>query len=157
MSMYSSSSVSSTPSSTSSSAPASAASEDLLVGKSKETVSNGSGGGGVHPHHHHAMDDEEMEEIRSLGEQHQMEWSDTINLVTSARWSNFLKTMEIEAEEGDEYDQVMEFPDWLMNANESSCLQQHFDDHFSDAYLQDPALPCMDIGEIEGMDGEWLA
>ncbi|KVI01459.1 hypothetical protein Ccrd_020271 [Cynara cardunculus var. scolymus] len=156
MSMYSSSPVSSTPS-TSSSAPVSAAAEELVVGKPKETVSNSSGGGGLH---HHAMDDEEMEEIRSLGEQHQMEWNDTINLVTSARWSNFLKTMEIEAEEGDEYDgfdQVMEFPDWLMNANESSCLEQQFDDHFSDAYLQDPALPCMDIGEIEGMDGEWLA
>ncbi|KAK1418337.1 hypothetical protein QVD17_27480 [Tagetes erecta] len=109
---------------------------------------------------HHAMDDEEMEEIRSLGKQHQIEWNDTINLVTSARWCSFLNTMKIEADEGDgfhQFDQVMEFPPWLINANESSCLQQHFDDHFSDAYFQDPALPCMDIGEIEAMDGDWLA
>ncbi|XP_071740588.1 uncharacterized protein [Rutidosis leptorrhynchoides] len=103
---------------------------------------------------HHAMDDDEMEEIRSLGEQHQIEWNDTVNLVTSARWCSFLKTMEIEAEEDD---QIIEFPSWLINSNESSCLQQKFDEHFSDAYFQDPALPCMDIGEIEAMDGDWLA
>ncbi|KAK9073856.1 hypothetical protein SSX86_006450 [Deinandra increscens subsp. villosa] len=109
---------------------------------------------------HQAMDDEEMAEIRSLGEQHQIEWNDTVNLVTSARWCSFLNTMKIEAEEGDEFhqfDQIMEFPPWLINANESSCLEQHFDDYFSDAYFQDPDLPCMDIGEIEAMDGEWLA
>lgn len=93
---------------------------------------------------HHAMDDEEMEEIRSLGEQHQIEWNDTINIMTSARWCNFLNTMKIEAEEGNgfhQFDQIIEFPPWLINANEISCLQQHFDDHFSDAYSQDPALP----------------
>ncbi|PWA34831.1 hypothetical protein CTI12_AA615360 [Artemisia annua] len=113
---------------------------------------------------HHAMDDEEMEEIRSLGEQHQIVWNDTVNLVSSARWCSFLKNMEIEVDESDEYDklrqfddQVMEFPSWLINANESSCLEQHFDDRFSDTYFQDPALPCMDIGEIEAMDDEWLA
>nr|GEU48608.1 hypothetical protein [Tanacetum cinerariifolium] len=113
---------------------------------------------------HHAMDDEEMEEIRSLGEQHQIEWNDTVNLVSSARWCSFLQNMEIEADESDEYDklrqfddQVMEFPSWLINANESSCLEQNLDDRFSDAYFQDSALPCMDIGEIEAMDGEWLA
>ncbi|XP_023745033.1 uncharacterized protein LOC111893197 [Lactuca sativa] len=55
------------------------------------------------------------------------------------------------------FDQVMEFPPWLINANESSCLQQFYDHQFSDQYSPDPTLPCMDIGEIEGMDGEWLA
>ncbi|KAI3682090.1 hypothetical protein L2E82_50122 [Cichorium intybus] len=55
------------------------------------------------------------------------------------------------------FDQVMEFPPWLINANESSCLQQFYDHQFFDEYSPDPALPCMDIGEIEGMDGEWLA
>ncbi|XVE70810.1 hypothetical protein DITRI_Ditri10aG0100300 [Diplodiscus trichospermus] len=116
------------------------------------------GGGGLH----HAIDDEEMAEIRSLGEQHQMEWNDTINLVTSARWFKFLKTMELgpdEAKAEDDgyqpFDQVMEFPAWL-NANDS-CLQQHFNDLCPDDYFQDLALPCMDIGEIEGMDGEWQA
>ncbi|XP_065849039.1 uncharacterized protein [Euphorbia lathyris] len=116
------------------------------------------GGGGLHQ----VMDDEEMAEIRSIGEQHQMEWSDTMNLVTSAWWFKFLKTMESDPEvqaEDDGYnhpfEQVMEFPAWL-NANEG-CLQQHLDDYCSQDYYHDPTLPCMDIGEIEGMDGEWLA
>ncbi|KAA8546202.1 hypothetical protein F0562_003059 [Nyssa sinensis] len=116
-----------------------------------------SGGLGLHP----AMDDEEMAEIRSIGEQHEMEWNDTLNLVTSAWWFKFMKTMEIGPEEKTDEDdgyrpfpfdhQLMEFPAWL-NANDC-CLQPHFNDHSS----HDPALPCMDIGEIEGMDGEWLA
>ncbi|XWS70154.1 hypothetical protein CRYUN_Cryun03dG0024800 [Craigia yunnanensis] len=98
-------------------------------------------GGGLH----HAMDDEGMEEIRSLGEQHEMEWNDTMNLVTSAWWFKFLKTTELGPEvkaEDDGYepfDQVMEFPAWL-NANDS-CLQQHFNDLFPDNCFQDPALP----------------
>ncbi|KDP34001.1 hypothetical protein JCGZ_07572 [Jatropha curcas] len=111
---------------------------------------------------HQVMDDEEMAEIRSIGEQHQMEWNDTMNLVTSAWWFKFLKTMEAGPEvkaEDDGYhhpfDLVMEFPAWL-NANDG-CLQQHFDDYCSQDYYYDPALPCMDIGEIEGMDGEWLS
>ncbi|GLT74197.1 hypothetical protein SLA2020_460080 [Shorea laevis] len=114
-------------------------------------------GGGLH----HAMDDEEMAEIRSIGEQHQMEWNDTMNLMTSAWWFKFLKTMELGPEvkvQNDGYqlfDQIMEFPSWL-NANES-CLQQHLNDYCPDDYYQDPALPCMDIGEIEGMNGEWPA
>lgn len=112
------------------------------------TESYGGGGGGKL---HQAMDDEEMAEIRSLGEKHQMEWNDTMNLVTSAWWFKFLKTMEIGAPElksaGDEdnmdgfqpFDQVMEFPAWL-NANDTS-LQQHFNDVCPDHYFQDPALP----------------
>ncbi|XP_021692488.2 uncharacterized protein LOC110673660 [Hevea brasiliensis] len=110
---------------------------------------------------HQVMDDKEMEEIRSIGEQHQMEWNDTMNLVTSAWWFKFLKTMETSPEvktEDDGYhpfDQMIEFPAWL-NANDL-CLQQHFDDYCSQDYYHDPALPCMDIGEIESMDGKWLA
>ncbi|KAJ7958436.1 Hydroxyproline-rich glycoprotein family protein [Quillaja saponaria] len=116
------------------------------------TATQGTGGS------HAAMDDDEMAEIRSIGEQYQMEWNDTMNLVTSARWFKFLRTMElggheVTAEDNDGYhlfDEVMEFPAWL-NANES-CLEQCSED-----YYQDPPLPCMDIGDIEGMDGEWLA
>ncbi|KAK9059553.1 hypothetical protein SSX86_020257 [Deinandra increscens subsp. villosa] len=56
------------------------------------------------------------------------------------------------------FEQVMEFPTWLINANETSCFHDIFDHHFSHEYSQDPALPCMEIGEIEGIDGvEWLA
>ena len=121
-SSLSSSSSASSFSSTSSSATVSVATEEVVVANSL----------------HHAMDDEEMEEIRSLGEQHQMEWNDTVNLVMSARWFKFLNTMEIEPTKKDDYDgfnpfdQVIEFPHWLMNTNEQ---------HFSDDCLQDPGLP----------------
>ncbi|XP_068658069.1 uncharacterized protein [Aristolochia californica] len=111
-------------------------------------------------HLHHAMDDEEMAEIRQIGEQHEMEWNDRVNLVTSAWWFKFLKTMEMspkgqEEIRGDEdgfhfLDEVMDIPAWLNdgsvgNAPESCFLQQQLDD-----------LPCLDIGEIEAMDGDWL-
>ncbi|XP_031109888.1 uncharacterized protein LOC116014026 isoform X2 [Ipomoea triloba] len=94
---------------------------------------------GLHP----VMDDKEMAEMRSIGEQHQMEWNDALNFVTSAWWFKFLKTMEIspgEEQNGEDYGcypfhEVMEFPAWL-NANEN-CLS----DAYSDAYLQDPGLP----------------
>lgn len=106
-------------------------------------VAAGGTGGGLHA----AMDEEEMAEIRSIGEQHQMEWNDTMNLVTSAWWFKFLKTMElrdpevkVEVDYGyHPFDEVMEFPAWL-NANES-CLQQHLNDYCSEDYFQDPALP----------------
>jgi hypothetical protein len=61
---------------------------------------------------HAAMEDAGMVEIRSVGEQHQMEWNDTMNL---------------------------EFPAWLI-ANES-CLQQNLNDYCSEDYFQDLALP----------------
>ncbi|KAK8602414.1 hypothetical protein V6N13_057955 [Hibiscus sabdariffa] len=96
------------------------------------------GGGSLHQ----AVDDEGlMAEMRSLGEQHQMEWNDTMNLVTSAWWFKF--------------DQAMEFPAWL-NANDS-VLQQHFNHLFPDScfQFQSSALPCMDMGEIDGNDGDW--
>ena len=113
------------------------------------TSGGGGGGGGLHA----AMDDEEMAEIRSIGEQHQMEWNDTMNLVTSAWWFKFLKSMELGApnvktEDDDEnidgfrpFDEVMEFPAWL-SSNESCFDQHHFDDYYcSDDYFQAPALP----------------
>ncbi|KAK4274520.1 hypothetical protein QN277_017727 [Acacia crassicarpa] len=90
---------------------------------------------------HTAMDDEGLAEIRSVGEQYQMEWNDTMNLVTSAWWFRFLKSMEHgttdDKPEDDAYhifEEVMDFPAWL-NANES-CLEQCSQDYF-----QDPTLP----------------
>ncbi|KAF7830395.1 myb-like protein I [Senna tora] len=93
--------------------------------------------GGIHT----AMDDEGMAEIRSLGEQYQMEWNDTMNLVTSARWSKFLKNMEhgatdAKTEDNDGYpvfEELVDFPAWL-NANES-CLEQCSEDYFPGATL----------------------
>ncbi|RDX68832.1 hypothetical protein CR513_52137, partial [Mucuna pruriens] len=58
---------------------------------------------------HTAMDDEGMAEIRSLGEQHQMEWNDTMSLVTSAWWFNFLKKTEHDAHEVKTEDVVLHF------------------------------------------------
>ncbi|KAL6501904.1 hypothetical protein OROGR_027037 [Orobanche gracilis] len=116
---------------------------------------------------HHAMDDKEMAEIRSIGEQYQMEWNDTLNLLNSAWWFEFLKAMEIPSgdRKGDNFfnypfDEAVEFPPWL-NAD-GSCMHQVHDlcsDNYS--YLEDPAaLPCcqgMDIEGMDGVDGEWLA
>ncbi|KAI8560493.1 hypothetical protein RHMOL_Rhmol04G0260600 [Rhododendron molle] len=122
--------------------------------------STGNGGG---MQQHQGMDEEEiMSEMEWMGEQHQMEWNDTMNLVTSAWWFKFFKTAgEIGPKykgdhdgdkEDDPFDQaVVEFPDWLNTANDQSCFH-----HCLDESSQDPALPCMDIGEIEGMDEEWL-
>lgn len=105
--------------------------------------------------YHSAMDDEEMAKIRSIGEQHDMEWNDTLNLVTSARWFKYLKTMdtspESNEERGDEegfhwFDEVMDIPAWLTdgvvgNPSESYFLQQHLDDFYSEDMMQDAALP----------------
>ncbi|XP_057954345.1 formin-like protein 14 [Malania oleifera] len=116
------------------------------------------GGGGLHQ----AMDEEEMAEIRSIGEQHEMEWNDTVNLVTSAWWFKFLKSMEFGTEATVEDDNnypypfeelvEFEFPNWL-SANERYSLQQQHLEYD----LHESALPCMDIGEIEAVDGEWLS
>lgn len=87
---------------------------------------------------HHAMDDREMAEIRSIGEQHDMEWNDTVNLVTSAWWFKFLKTMESGKEERTlEYqdhglpmvDDLMDIPAWLniKDGGPATCVTQASD------------------------------
>ncbi|XP_059454391.1 uncharacterized protein LOC132184688 [Corylus avellana] len=125
-SLYSSSSSpSSSPSSLFPNLSAAADQENPSVAISQQEVAAGGSEGSLHA----AMDDAEMAEIRSVGEQHQMEWNDIMNL---------------------------EFPAWL-NANDQSYLQHHLNDYCSEDYFQDLALPRMEIGEIEGMDGEWLA
>ncbi|XP_045804464.1 vacuolar protein-sorting-associated protein 36 isoform X3 [Trifolium pratense] len=89
---------------------------------------------------HTVMDDEAMAEIKSLGDQYQMEWNDTMNLVKSACWVKYLKHMEhgapeIKAENDAylDFDQSLEFPAWL-NANES-CLELCSEDNFQDSTL----------------------
>ncbi|XP_075506095.1 protein AAL-toxin resistant 7-like [Primulina tabacum] len=100
------------------------------------------------------MDDEENADTRSTGEQHQMQWNDGVNSVDSS-W--LLRNMEIGNEDQKDedsvaspFDEVLEVPAWL-NANES-CLQR-----LDDQYLRDPTLPCMEMEDIEGMDGDWFA
>ena len=101
------------------------------------------------------MDDEKIAEIRSLGEQHLMEWNDTMSLVTSAYWLKFLKAEDHDHHDGlvgldqyypfDDHDhryQVMEFPAWLSGSDESCLQQHHFDDYYSsDDYFHSPSLP----------------
>ncbi|KAK1414122.1 hypothetical protein QVD17_29863 [Tagetes erecta] len=68
---------------------------------------------------HHAMDEDEIEKIKCLSEQYQMEWNDTMNVLMSTWWFEFLNTnIEIEPQgdnfdfEFDVFDQVMEVPPW---------------------------------------------
>ena len=69
---------------------------------------------------HAAMDEEGIEEIRALGQQHQMEWDDTTNLITSVWWHDCLQQMENNAAEvnnGDDpfqeiFDDELEFSIW---------------------------------------------
>lgn len=119
---------------------------------------------------HPVMDDDEIAEIQSLGQQHDMEWNDTMNLMTSAWWCKFLNNMELDSREGlggggdgfQVFEEVMDIPTWLSdgfggNASDSSFLPQHFDDCYLDNYLRDTSLSRLDIGEIEGLDGDWLS
>ncbi|CAI8606012.1 unnamed protein product [Vicia faba] len=91
---------------------------------------------------HAAMDDEGMEEMRSLGEQYQMEWNDTMSFVTSTMWFNFLKKMENDAPQDHAcdhvFDEFMEFEPTWFNAEEESCLEQWSE---SENYLLDLGLP----------------
>ncbi|XP_023546423.1 uncharacterized protein LOC111805835 isoform X1 [Cucurbita pepo subsp. pepo] len=127
---------------------------------SESNTSGGGSGGGLHV----AVGEEEMAEIRSIGDKHEMEWSDKMNLVKSAWWLRFMKIGKKEEEGigfgfGDEFDQILEFPDWMNNGNETCFQEQLLNDYCSNDHDDHPssALPCMDIGEFEGMDGEWLA
>ncbi|WOK97564.1 putative basic-leucine zipper transcription factor K [Canna indica] len=102
---------------------------------------------------HPVMDDDEIAEIRSIGEQHDMEWNDRINLMTSVWWSKFLKNMEgdlCEKKEVDEeefcmFGDVLSMPSWLSSegyAKEPCLFQQDIDNYYNEEdYLHDAALP----------------
>ncbi|PNX86192.1 hypothetical protein L195_g042269, partial [Trifolium pratense] len=84
---------------------------------------------------HATIDDESMEEMRSLGEQYQMEWNDTMNLVTSTLWFNFLKQMEHDDDACNYvFDEFMEFPA-MLNAQEERCLEEWSEDYYLDLNL----------------------
>ncbi|VFQ97635.1 unnamed protein product [Cuscuta campestris] len=114
-------------------------------------------------HHHPSLGEREISEMKSMGEKHQMEWNDSMNLATSALWLEFLETMGEEKRGGEEddgygcyhpFDEAMEFPVWL-NAGDESCLEHNLNVNFSDDFcFQNPALPC--IEEIQGNEVEWL-
>ncbi|XP_010695730.2 uncharacterized protein LOC104908334 [Beta vulgaris subsp. vulgaris] len=160
-SKYNSCSSSMSPSSSSSSTPRELSVAVTGVAEGVGPTSNGMGAMDMHP----ALDEEEMAEMRSIGEQHQIEWDDTLNLVKSAWWLKYLKTVDFGKEMKGSYDEYgnnyyhgpyeefMEFPPWLNANNDESFLQQHLDDSCS----EDTTLPWMDIGDIDGMDDEWLS
>ncbi|KAJ1296776.1 hypothetical protein BS78_01G328100 [Paspalum vaginatum] len=124
---------------------------------------------------HRVLDDEEMAAIYSIGEQHNIEWSDTVNLVTSAWWSKLLEsiedkgdgTIEQEAGGGGEAANTMDYPaadmpdDWvsISNLGQESSSSDFPGIHLTDYYHhnEDVSLPRMDIGEIEGWNAEWFS
>ncbi|XP_012704562.1 probable serine/threonine-protein kinase yakA [Setaria italica] len=120
---------------------------------------------------HRVLDDEEMAAIYSIGEQHDIEWSDTMNLVTSAWWSKLLESIEdkgnASAHAGGAAntaeDPLVDMPGWFGDnfgheANEESSSDapgMHLNDYYH--HNVDVSLPGMDIGEIEGWDAEWFS
>ncbi|XP_074315880.1 protein AAL-toxin resistant 7 [Silene latifolia] len=110
-------------------------------------------------HHHPSLDEEEMAKIRSIGEQHQIEWDDTLDLVKSAWWLKFIKNVESNNYSNNNhyssecpFEESMEIPPWL-NANDQSLLHQHLQESSEEA----TSLPWVDIGDIDGLDEEWLS
>jgi len=55
---------------------------------------------------HGAMDEEGMEEIRALGEQHQMELDDNMSMITSVWWFDCLQKLEQNALEVNKEDET---------------------------------------------------
>ncbi|XP_062213729.1 RNA polymerase II degradation factor 1-like [Phragmites australis] len=122
---------------------------------------------------HRVLDDEEMAAIHSIGEQHDIEWSDTMNLVTSAWWSKLLESIEgkgngtFEQEAGGAAntmeDPLVDMPGWFNDSlghqankeSNSDVLGMHSNDYYH--HNEDVSLPQMDIGEIEGWDLEWFS
>ena len=56
------------------------------------------------PSLHRVLDEEEMAAIYSVGERHDIEWSDTLNLATSAWWSTLLDDGAAAAHQTDSVD-----------------------------------------------------
>ncbi|KAG0476433.1 hypothetical protein HPP92_013274 [Vanilla planifolia] len=75
---------------------------------------------------HPVMGDEEMAEIRSIGERHDWEWNDRVNLLTSAWWSRFLETMDGKGEAFRALGEAMDNPTWLSGG---SGMDHLMDDH----------------------------
>uniref|UniRef100_A0ACD5WFW8 Uncharacterized protein n=1 Tax=Avena sativa TaxID=4498 RepID=A0ACD5WFW8_AVESA len=96
---------------------------------------------------HRVLDDEEMAAICSAGEQHDIEWSDTVNLVTSAWWSTLLERVEGSGAGAAVAQQT--------NAGDAPLGMHRSDEYYGpDDSFQ---LPRMDIGEMDGWDAEWFS
>lgn len=102
---------------------------------------------------HRVLDDEEMAAIYSIGQQHDIEWSDTMNLVTSAWWSKLLESIEdkgngtvVDQEAGGaanvtEDPSLVDMPDWVSGSLGHVATQESNSDfpgiHLDDYYHQD--------------------
>ncbi|KAG2551387.1 hypothetical protein PVAP13_9KG388600 [Panicum virgatum] len=123
---------------------------------------------------HRVLDEEEMAAIYSIGQQHDIEWSDTMNLVTSAWWSKLLESIEDKGnatpgqEVGGGSANTMEDPlahipglfgdnlDHEANEESSSNVPgMHLNDYYH--HNVDVSMPGMEIGEIEGWNAEWFS
>lgn len=106
------------------------------------------------PSLHRVLDDEEMAAIYSIGQQHDIEWSDTMNLVTSAWWSKLLESIEDKGSNGTVVDQedggaanvtedpsLVDMPNWVSDSLGHVATQESNSDfpgiHLSDYYHQD--------------------
>ncbi|XP_078430747.1 protein AAL-toxin resistant 7-like [Wolffia australiana] len=81
--------------------------------------SDDKGGAGAEVELHRSVDEEEMARIKSIGEQHDMEWNDKLNSMTSAWWSRFLQAAEAGPNCEGKVDTPFYFPSWLSDVQES--------------------------------------
>ncbi|CAA6658696.1 unnamed protein product [Spirodela intermedia] len=101
---------------------------------------------------HLSVDEEEMARIISIGEQHDLEWNDKLNSVTSAWWSELLQAAEASAGGEGKAASSLAVPALL------SDRQEHMDDRccLSKEHMQDNLLSRLENGEFAGVDSEWL-
>ncbi|CAN6451338.1 unnamed protein product [Victoria cruziana] len=92
-----------------------------------------------------AVDDEEMAaEIRSLGEQHEMQLSGTTDMVNSAWWFRFLNSLDVREDDTQgkmdaPFDELMEIPSWFKDGrrgNQGANTVASSSDDYED-FLQD--------------------
>nr|CAD1832285.1 unnamed protein product [Ananas comosus var. bracteatus] len=91
----------------------------------------------------------------TISKQHDMEWNDTVNLVTSAWWSKFLKKMEggvEESRDGGERDdlhaigEIFDVPPCFyegfgLENKENNFMEQHLCDNYRNEDYSEDALP----------------
>lgn len=127
-----------------------------------QTNNMGTESGGMSPYP--AMDREVMKEIKSMGDCYDMVWNDTMNSLTSAWWLKYSKAAEMSpdlielkrAEDEHLSTPLSELPRaWLNPAD--SYFPSHLNVFCPEDSSPDLSLPCIEIGEIEGVDGDWFA
>lgn len=99
-------------------------------------------------------------ELQSMGNEYHMDWNDRVSLIQSEWWPELLETMKNSSEITEERDvggkaeaighEIIDYPPW-------SCDQLHLDNfHMGEEYQGELTFPCLDISEMEELDGEWM-